>query len=250
MATMRSTLILLTLAFTLVGCGVSRVTDDVHGVIVNTKTEYLDSDGKAKPIAELKKERDAAVQDRALLDVKIGVLDKAIAAEELTQQRHWLIAISVLSFLGSLICLGIMLAWPNPALVTLERIGVFVFGTIGGGAWFASMLLPYLSWIFGGICLLVAFFVVRYIITGRKLGAATQVASNLVDQMEEHIIAPLTKAPTQESLDTLAKLQALKLRAKAEQLAGGFWHQTEALRVRYDDDQAAAKPTPILVPKD
>ncbi len=250
MASMRSALTALALLLTLTGCGALRTVGKAEDAIKDaTKIEIIDSDGKTKPVSELKKERDAAVQDRAAIDIKIGVLTKAIEAEELAQQRKWLIAISVISFLGSLICLGIMLAWPNPALVTLERIGVFVFGTVGGGAWFASMLLPYLGWVFGGVCLIVVFFIVRYMITGRKLGAAVTVSSNLFDQVEERVILPLTKAVTKESQDTIDKVRALKASAKAEQLAGGFWHQTEALRLTYDAQHAAAKPTPILVPK-
>lgn len=249
MAPMRSILFALTLVLALTGCGISRATDKVTGAIVDTKTEYLGSNGKVKPISELKRDLENAVRDRDVLDVKIGVLTKSVAAEELAQRRHWLIAISVLSFLGSLICLGIMLAWPNPALVTLERIGVFVFGVVGGGAWFASMLLPYLTWIFGGICLLIGFFVVRYMLTGRKLAAATQVSSNLVDLIEERVIAPLTVAASHENTEMLGRLEALKQHAKAEQLAGGFWQQTEALRMSYDASHAAAQPTPVLVPK-
>ncbi len=239
----------LALLLILTGCAAKRAADKAVTVIEEAKITIIDSDGKTKPVSELKKERDAAVQDRIVLDVKIGVLDKAIKEAEQQQQRRWLIAITVISFLGSLICLGIMLAWPNPALVTLERIGVFTFGCIGGGAWFASMLLPYLSWIFGGVCVLIAFFIVRYMVTGKKLGRAAEVAGNLFDEAEQKVIAPLLAQVNPENNRMIERLGDLKNAAKAEQLAGGFWHQTEALRLHYDDTHAAAKPTPLPIRK-
>jgi hypothetical protein len=223
----------------LCGCGLiprpSLPAAPTLNVVDAAKAAVVDKDGKTKPISKLEEERDAAVQARAALDAQIAALDAAIKEQELAQQRRWLIAISVISFLGALICLGIMVAWPNPLLVTLERIGVGVFGAVGGGAWFASMLLHYLGWIFGGICVLVAFFIVRYIVTGRKLGASTQVAADLVDKVESGIVGPALEqlGPAGEALKT--RLSDFKSDAKSSQIVGGFWHMTDALRNKFDD---------------
>lgn len=239
------TLTSLLIALLLVGCSsVIPVPSSVHPIdfIDTAKVKIVDKDGKAKSIAQLKDERDEAVRNRDAYDAQVKVLDKTIEAEKLVQQRRWLIAVTVISFLGALVCLGVMLAWPNPLLVTLERIGTCVFAAIGSGAWFASKLLPYLDFIFGGVCLLIVFFVVRYIVTGRKLGASTQVAADLVDKVESLVKPAIdTLGPDGDHLRT--RLNDFKSDAKSSQLAGGFWHMTEALRVKYDKIHKDTSPT-------
>jgi hypothetical protein len=194
---------------------------------------------------DLVKDRDALLAQNRDLQARLAAnqarvkqLDADIEADRMQANKTKLLILSVLFVIGAIVCVGLIVAYPNPAFSKIEWFGAVLFGALSVGCWFAAFILPYWHWIALGASLLVLGGLIWWVLVGRRGIKSTQLAADYADQLEAQILAFV---PEERRASLMSVIGHVKDSAKVQQARSGVWGFTEQARVAWDKTQSSSK---------
>jgi hypothetical protein len=194
---------------------------------------------------DLAKDRDALLgQNRDLQarlasnTARIKQLDDDIDKERAQATKTKLLILSVLFVIAAIVCVGLIVAYPNPAFAKIKWMGAVTFGSLAVGCWFVAFILPYWQWIALGASLLLLGMLIWWVLIGRRGIKSTQMAADYADQLEA-LVRAFVPAEHLPSLDQA--IGEVKATAKSRQSGAGVWGFIEDSRVALDVISSKAK---------